>query len=225
MLKMSRLLKKKTAYIIIGIAVACLILGPLFGIFLDKMTIYEQKPEIIQEDSSSGITEAFAHPVTLSKDQKLIIEISEFYPNSSVTIKIIAKSVYDRAYSLNSTPGGISGLEFVYSEFGWGSTPAGSTVGTNSLSLPSSGIYFYIEFMGDRVGDSLISWPGDYYVIVYGSNSGPSSNTNVPFDITIKVDGPGQTLNNFLIFIGAFIIIIYVMAALISVLKANYLRG
>jgi len=133
--------------------------------------------------------------------------------------------VYDRAISLDSNPGGISGLQFVYSEFGWGSSPAGSTVGVSSLSLPSSGIYFYIEFMGGRVGDSLISWPGDYYVIVYGTNTGPVSDTNVYFDITIKVDGPGQTLTNLLILVGALILVAYVMLVLISVLKANYLRG
>ena len=224
MLKISRLLKKKTAYVIIGIGIACLVLGPLFGILFDKVTMFEGKPQLIHEDSSSGLTKAFGYPVTLSKDQKLIVEIAEFYPNSLVTIKIVAKSVYNQAYSLNSTPGGISGLQFVYSEFGWGSSPSGSTNGASSLSLPSSGIYFYIEFMGDRTGDSLISWPGDYYVIVYGSNSGPPSDTNVSFDITIKVDGPGQTLNNLLILAGAFIIVIYVMAVLISVLKANYLR-
>ncbi len=222
MLKISRLLKKKTAYIIIGIGLACLVLGPFFGILLDKVTIYDRKPVVIQEDSSASIRNAFAQQVTLSKDQKLIIEISEFYPNSSVTIRIIAKSVYDREHSLDNPPP--SGLQFVYSEFGWGSSPAGSTFGANSLSLPSNGIYLYIEFMGDRVGDSLVSWPGDYYVIVYGSNSGPPSVTDVAFDITIKVDGPGETLNNLFIFIGAAIIIVYVMLALISVLKANYLR-
>jgi len=224
MFKISRLLKKKTAYFIIGIAIACLVLGPLFGMLLDKMTVYEGKPKVIQEDSSTGLTNAFAYQVTLTKDQKLIVEISEFYPNSSITIKIIAESVYKRGYSLDSNPGGIPGLQFVYSEFGWGSSPAGSTNGATSLSLPSSGIYFYIEFMGDRVGDSLISWPGDYYVIVYGTNTGPVSDTNVTFDITIKVDGPGEALNNLLILIGALIIVVYVMAALISVLKANYLR-
>ena len=221
---MSRLLRKKTAYLIIGIAIVCIIMGPILGILLDKMTVYEAKPTIIQEDSSSGLTRAFAQEVTLSKDQKLIVEISQFYPNASVTIKILAKSVYDRAYSLNNTPGGLTGLQFVYSEFGWGQSPAGSTTGTNVLSLPTNGIYFYIEFMGDRVGDSLVSWPGDYYVIVYGSNSGPASIRTVPFDITIKVDGPGEALNNFLILAGVIIIIIYVMAVLISILKANYLR-
>ena len=224
MLKMSRLLKKKTAYIIIGISIACLILGPIMGLLFDKMTIYEMKPELIQEDSSSGLTEAFAHPVTLSKDQKLIIEISEFYPNTSVTIKIIAKSTYNQAYSLNSTPGSIPGLQFVYSEFGWGSSPSGSTNGDSLLNLPSNGIYFYIEFMGDRIGDSLISWPGDYFVIVYGSNSGPASVTDVYFDITIKVDGPGETLNNLLIVVGALILFAYAALALVSILKVNYLR-
>jgi len=224
MVKMSRLLKKKTAYIIIGISIACLILGPVMGLLLDKMIIYDKDSELIREDSSSGLTKAFYKPVTLSKDQKLIVEISEFYPNTSITIKIIAKSVFDRAFSLNSTPSGISGLWFVYSEFGWGSSPAGSTDDATALSLPSSGMYFYIEFMGDRTGDSLISWPGDYFVIVYGTNSGPASVREVYFDISIKVDGPGETLNNLLIVIGALILVAYAMLALVSILKANYLR-
>lgn len=223
-MKLSRLLKKKTAYLIIGISLACLILGPFLGLLLDKVAVSEGKPQIIQEDSTTSIRNSFAQVVTLSKDQKLIVEISEFYQNSSVTIKIIAKSTYDQAYNLDSAPGGITGLQFVYSEFGWGQSPAGSTNGASSLSLPSNGIYFYIEFMGDRVGDSLVSWPGDYYVIVYGTNSGPPSYTNVYFDITVKLDGPGEALSNFLILIGAIIIVVYVMAVLVSVLKANYLR-
>jgi len=227
-LKLSRLLKKKTAYFIIGIGILCLVLGPLLGILLDKTSIYEEKPQVVQEASSSGMTNAFAKQVTLTKDQKLIVEISEFYPNSSVTIKIIAKSAYDRAYSLDSAPGGVSGLQFVYSKFGWATypnwSPADSTTGASSLTLPTIGIYFYIEFMGDRAGNSLVSWPGDYYVIVYGSNSGPPSVTNVYFDITVKVDGPGEALSNILILIGALIIVVYVMAVLVSVLKANYLR-
>ena len=224
MVKTNIFLNKKIAYIILGIGVIFLILGPIFGTAFDKMTIYDSKTEIIQEDSADGMTEAFAYPVTLSKDQKLIIEISDFYPNSTITIRILSKSAYLRAYSLNSTTNETTGLEFVYSQFGYGTYPAGSTYGANSLTLPADGIYFYIEFMGDRNFDSLISWPGDYYVVVYGSNSGPASDLNVLFDIQIKVDGPGETLYNFFILIGVLIILIYLMVALISVLKANYLR-
>ena len=141
-MKMSRFLKKKTAYFIIGISLACLILGPLLGIFLDKMTVYEGKSEVIQEDSTTSIRDAFAYPVTLSKDQKLIIEIAEFYQNSSVTIRIIAKSVYDREFSLDNPPP--SGLQFVYSNFGWVDEPDDSTFVASSLSLPGNGNYFYI---------------------------------------------------------------------------------
>lgn len=224
MVETNKFLKKKTAYIILGIGAICLILGPIFGVVLDKMTIYDSKPETIQEDSADGMTQAFAYPVTLNRDQKLIVVISDFYPNSTITIRILAKSVYLRAHSLNSTTNGVTGLQFVYSEFGYGTNPAGSTNGANTLTLPTNGIYFYIEFMGDRTGDSLISWPGDYYVVVYGSNSGPASALDVLFDIHIKVDGPGEALYNFLILLGALIILIYLMVALISVLKANYLR-
>ncbi len=224
MVKTNRFLKKKTAYIILGIGTICLILGPVFGIVLDKMTIYDSKTEIIKEDSADGMKEAFAYPVTLNKDQKLIIVISDFYPNSTVTIIILANSAYQRAYSMNSTTSGVTGLQFVYSKFGYGTSPAGSTDEVNSLTLPNDGIYFYIEFMGDTAGYSLISWPGDYYVVVYGSNSGPASDINVLFDIQIKVDGPGETLYNIFILIGVLIILIYLMVALISVLKANYLR-
>jgi hypothetical protein len=154
----------------------------------------------------------------------MTVKRSDFYPNSSVTIRILAKSTYLRAHSLNSTTSGVAGLQFVYCEFGYGTTPAGSTNGANTLTMPTNGIFFYIEFMGDRVGDSLISWPGDYYVVVYGSNSGPASDVDVPFDIQMKVDGPGEMLYNYLILIGVLIILIYLMVALTSVLKANYLR-
>ena len=224
MVEMNKILKKKTAYIILGIGAICLILGPIFGVLLDKMTIYDSKPEIIQEDSAIGMTKAFAYPVTLNRDQKLIIEISDFYPNSSVTIRILTNSVYKRAYSENSTTSNAIGLQFVYSKFGYGTNPQYSTEGDNTLTLPGDGISFYIEFMGGRNGDYLISWPGDYYVIVYGSNSGPASKVNVLFDIQIKIDGPGEALYNFFILIGVLIILIYLMVALTSVLKANYLR-
>jgi len=227
MVEMNKILKKKTAYIILGIGALCLILGPIFGVALDKMTIYDSKPEIIKEDSADGMREAFAHKVTLNRDQKLIIEISDFYENSSVTIIILTNSVYKKAYSENSTTSNAIGSQFVYSKFGYGTDPKYSTEGDNTLTLPdaiSGAISFYIEFMGGRNGDYLISWPGDYYVVVYGSNSGPASKVNVLFDIQIKIDGPGEALYNFFILIGVLIVLIYLMVALTSVLKANYLR-
>jgi hypothetical protein len=223
-MKLDGLLRKKGAYIFVGIAVLCLILGPILGIVLKKVTIYENYPEVIQEDSTAGITRAFAHPFTLAKDQKLIVELSEFYPNSSVTFKIIAKSTYDFAVIGNNTPGSLSGLQFVYSVFGWGTSPAGGTQGTTAIGAPSNGLYLYIEFMGTRSGDALISWPGDYYVIIYGTNSGGATDINVLFDIKMSLDGPGDILFNLFILVGVFMLLFYFLAAIITILRKNYFR-
>ncbi len=224
MAKWDGLLKKKSAYLIVGIAIICFILGPLLGVFLKKTYVYQAKPEVIQEDSVSGITRAFAQPVTIAKDQKLIIEIAEFYPNSTVTLKILAKSTYESAVIANSTPGSISGLEFVYSVFGWGTSPSGGTQGATALGLPTNGLYLYIEFMGTRSGDALISWPGDYVVIVYGYNTGGPTDLNVSFDISIAVDGPGDELSNIFILVGIVLLIFYFIAAVIVILRKNYFR-
>jgi hypothetical protein len=224
MAKWDGLLKKKSAYLIIGIAIICLILGPILGTFLKTTIVYQAKPEVIQEDSVSGITRAFDQSVTLAKDQKLIIEIAEFYPNSSVTLKILAKSTYQSAKIANSTPGSISGLDFVYSVFGWGTSPSGGTQGATALSLPSNGLYLYIEFMGTRSGDALISWPGDYVVIAYGTNSGGPTDIDVSFDITISVDGPGDILLNVFVLLGVFLLMFYFIAAVIVILRKNYFR-
>ncbi|MFW9949227.1 MAG: hypothetical protein ACFFKA_03755 [Candidatus Thorarchaeota archaeon] len=187
----------------------------------DREEIYN---EVIQEYSVSGITQAYAKEVSLAKDQKLIIEIAEFYPNCSVTIKILAKSTFNEAMIANSTPGSIGGLDFVYSVFGWGTTPSGGTNGATALTLPSNGLYLYIEFMGTRSGDALISWPGDYVVIVYGSNFGDPTDINVWFDITVAVDGPGDLLLNLFILVGVFLLIFYFIAAVIVILRKNYFR-
>jgi hypothetical protein len=115
MAKWDGLLKKKSAYIIIGIAIICLILSPILGTLLNKVIVYEGKPKIIKEYSTAGITQAFAQKVTLEKDQKLTIQISEFYPNCTINVKIVALSIYESAYRINSTPGSLTGLYFVYS--------------------------------------------------------------------------------------------------------------
>jgi hypothetical protein len=218
------LLTKKGAYIFVGIAAICLILGPILGMVTKTITIHERRPETVKEYSTAGISQAFNLDFTLAKDQKLIVEISEFYPNSSITLKILARSTYEAALRVNSTPGSVSGLEFVYSVFGWGTTPAGGTNGATSRSLPSNGLYLYIEFMGTRSGDALISWPGDYNLIVYGTNSGGPTDVDVFFDIKVSLDGPGDMLSNLLIIIGILLLLFYFLSAIVTILKKNYFR-
>ena len=224
MARWDNILKKKFTYIIIGTAVISLILGPILGAVLNKIIIYERKPQVIQEDSTLGINKAFSFFVELEKNQKLIVEISEYYINCTVTIKILSNSIFQSASLANSTPGSVSGMEFVYSQFGWGTSPAGGTVGASALTLPTTVRYAYIEFMGSRNGDALISWPGEYVVIVYGTNSGGPGDINVYFDITIKIDGPGDTLSDIFMILGVFLLLFYFIAAIVIILKKNFFR-
>jgi len=199
---------EKRAKIVVILGVILLIAAPILGFLVDKFILFSAAPVPIQEDSTSGIQKSFAFPTSIAKNQKLVIEFSVYYANISATLKIIGKGTYDAAYATNASPTGISGLNFVYSEFTWGQSPSSSTVSTNSRTINEDG-YWYIEFAGSTSGDYLISRPGDYVVLVYGTNSG--SSTQVFFNITIKADGPGEFLQNLFLAVGIIILVCYVL--------------
>ena len=201
---------KKTILKIIFIAgVALLILAPILGYTTDKLEEYNRKPVIINEDSSAGLPEAFAFHFSLSSGQKVRIEFSVFYANISATLKIFAKGFYDQQYALNSTPpGGLVGLDFVYSRFVWGQPPPSTyTYSDNEISFGyAEDGYWYIEFAGDTSGDYLISIPGSYVIVIYGDNNGPLSDTTVRFNLVVIMDGPGEFLEELFYYIGVGVI-------------------
>lgn len=199
---------EKRSKIIVIIGVVLLIAAPILGFLVDKITLFSLTPVPIQEDSSNGIQKSFAFPTSLAKNQKMVIEFSVYYANVSATLKILGKGTYDSAYATNSSPTGISGLNFVYSEFTYGQSPSSSTVAANSRTINEDG-FWYVEFAGTTSGDYIVSRPGDYVVIVYGTNSGSSN--QVLFNINIKVDGPGEFFQNLFLAVGIIILVCYVL--------------
>jgi hypothetical protein len=202
---------EKRVKIIVIVGILLIIAAPILGFFLDKLILYSAAPvnPPIQETSNTDIADAYNYPVTLARNQKLVIEFSIYYPNISATVKILGLGAYEAAVATNANPNGITGESFVYSEFTWGQNPSSSTVSTNSRSITEDG-YWYIEFAGTTSGDYLVSRPGDYVVVVYGTNSG-SSSTDVIFNITIKADGPGEFLQYLLLAIGIIILVIFAL--------------
>jgi hypothetical protein len=192
-------------FFIIGIAV--LILAPILGYTTDKITIYNRKPVVIDEDSSIGIEKAFAFHFSLASNQKVRIEFSVFYANISASLKIFGHGYYSQQYALNNSPAGLTGLSFAYSQFVWGQTPSIYTGSDNirTIGYNEDG-YWYIEFAGSTSGDYLISIPGSYVIVVYGDNNGPSSDTKVRFNLVVKIDGPGDLLEVLFYYIGAGIL-------------------
>ena len=185
--------RKKISMIILIVGIAFLVLAPILGYTLDKSTLVERRPATIGEDSSAGLTNAFASGFSLASNQKARIEFSVYFANVTATIKIFGKGYFDQQYALNNTPGGMTGLDFIYSQFVWGQSPSSFTGSSSSRTITYNG-YWYIEFAGDTNGDYLISIPGSYVVVVYGNNDGPAAYTSIRFNIIVKIDGPGELL-------------------------------
>jgi len=202
--------RKKILIIILIIGIACLILGPVLGFLMNKITVSDNSviPVSISEASSSGIQDAHSIPITLDKGQKAIIQFAVYYENITTTLKIFGLGVYNRQYALNSAPTGLTGRNFLYSIFAYGQSPSSSTFSTNSRSITEDGFY-YMEFAGDTNGDYLISVPGQYVIVVYGTNSSPTD-TDVLFNIKVEVDGPGTFLSSLFITIGILLLVLWV---------------
>lgn len=192
------------ALLIIGIGL--FVAAPILGYFLDKVEVVNNSIGIY-EDSSLGLQKAFAVPVTIQKDQKATIGFSVNRANVTATLKIVGKGYYDQQYALNNTPGSLSGLSFIYSQFVWGQSPSTYTGSSTSRTITNNG-YWYIEFGGGTSGDFVISIPGAYVIVVYGSNSGPASDTFVPFNLLVRIDGPGEILKQIFYYAGAGVLAI-----------------
>ncbi len=202
--------RKKISMIILIVGIAFLILAPILGYTTAKTTLLDRRPTTIDEDSSTGLKKAFASRFSIQSNQKVRIEFSVYYANITATLKIFGKGYYDQQYALNNSPVGMTGLDFVYSQFGWGQNPSASANDANSVEIEYNG-YWYIEFSGDTSGDYLISIPGSYVVVVYGFNDGPSANIDVRFNIIIKIDGPGDFLERLFYYIGAGVILVAIL--------------
>ena len=212
-------MQKKSKLLLI-ISIVLIILGPILGVSFNKVTLFDQKAFTIHEDSYSNMTLAYDFDVNLQKDQKLIIEFSVHYLNVTAYLKICGKGYYNAEYLAETNTYSLNGEDFVYSEFTYGRSPYNYDVATstNAVSITEDG-YYYIEFAGDTTGDFLRSVPGPYVIVVYGYNNGGPSWEDVTFDLTIKIDGPGQLLETILILIGVITLI-----ATILLLSYSYLR-
>ena len=204
------MLRKKISMIILIVGIAFLVLAPILGYYFDKSTLVERRPVTIGEDSSAGLTKASAFGFSLASNQKARIEFSVYFANVTATLKIFGKGYYDQQYALNNTPGSMTGLDFIYSQFVWGQSPSSFTGSSSSRTITYNG-YWYVEFAGDTSGDYLISIPGSYVVVVYGNNDGPAAYTSIRFNIIVKIDGPGELLERIFYYIGAGVILVAIL--------------
>jgi len=204
--------RKLITRLVLLLGIAFLILAPILGYTMDKLVKYDKTGITIDEESNNTIQEAFAYPISLSRGQKVTIEFGVYYANVSATLKILGKGFYDQQLGLNNSPSTLNGLYFVYTQFAWGAYPSSYTYSDNARTFDfSEDGYYYIEFAGGASGDYLISIPGSYVIVVYGENNGPASDTMVSFNLRVKIDGPGEFLEELFYYLGTGVIVVVIL--------------
>ncbi|MFX1521884.1 MAG: hypothetical protein ACFFCC_00115 [Promethearchaeota archaeon] len=203
--------RRRIFLVFLFIGIGCLIVAPILGYTLEKTNLYNRSPVRIEEDSTTDVNNAFALQFSIKSNQKVRISFSVYYANITATLKIFGKGYFEQQRALNSSPDtDMTGLYFVYSQFVWGQSPSSFTNDATSRTITYNG-YWYIEFAGSTNGDYLISIPGTYVVVVYGDNDGPVSILDVFFNISVDIDGPGETLERVFYYIGAGVILIAIL--------------
>ncbi|MBD3196289.1 MAG: hypothetical protein GF317_14620 [Candidatus Lokiarchaeota archaeon] len=187
--------------------------APLFEALLSKLTL-DSGTKIISEDSMTTFSERYSQPFTLQTDQTCYIEFSNYSPNVTVYLFILTKNEYDYYKTLDgSNP--TSGENFILYRRLVGSGPI-VTTGLTSVTIAWSGStygnYVFLEFRGNN----LYSIPGEYYVMVRGTNAF-GGNENVQFNIVVRVDGPGDMLANLIVIAGILVISIVGLIWLYSI--------
>ena len=206
---------EKKIKILVLISVLLIILGPILGLFLNKITLVDQS-FTISATSDDDIQNATAYDFTLSKGQKIVIEFSVSTENVTADLIILGKATYDQEYESSTPPGSITGEKyFIYSQFAFGQPPSNQASSDDIRSISNEG-YWYIEFAGEVSGLYLRSVPGDYVVIVSGTNSG---GPNIFFDLVIKIDGPGDIVETLLILIGVGALVAIMILGTVVYLK------
>ncbi|MGV9205453.1 MAG: hypothetical protein ACOC44_15695 [Promethearchaeia archaeon] len=181
--------QKQTKLILIIILVAGIVLvslAPVLGNVLDKTIIAEESEKEIDADSEDDFDKAYTQDISLSEGEKMIIEFSSFYANSTPQLEIITKATSQSG----NAPSTVDGNDFLVSTHAFGIDPDNSVASSAEATVPAGGESFYIEFAGTTQApdqyspDYLVSVPGDYVVLVTAGDN------ETKFDITIKTDGP-----------------------------------
>ena len=206
----------RKAFIVFFSVFLIITFAPVIGHVTSQVVLLDrtQDPIIIREASSNGIQEAFAYPITLIEYQKADIEFSVSLPNSTTTLKILDKEIYDTNYFLNNSPIEINGEDFL--------TLRGAYL-REEYPSDSATIYEqgsrYIRFSGAIYGSNIVYRPGDYVILVYGSYDQDKTDSVISFNLLVKLDGPEDFIEFFLISFSLLILIIYGL-----IITINYIR-
>lgn len=182
-------------------------IAPLIGLYTNHEIVLDrsQDPITISESNNTAIQDAFTYPLTLKDYQKADIEFSMSLPNSTATLKILDREIYEKNYLLNSSPIEIDGEEFLYIQEDY---RHGVYHPSNYTTIHEEGSR-HIRFSGGIYGTDLVYKPGNYVILVYGSHEEDGKGSLLFFNLLVVLDGPGSFIGIFLITTSLIVLICY----------------
>ncbi len=176
------------------------VLAPILGIAAARATLVDQKEITITKESNLTIQKAYNYNFSVTAGQTVVIKFSVYSENVSATLKILGKGSFDEEYVKNTTlPQDLTGRYFYWTVASWG----GSYAYCPRYVTCSRDDFYNIEFKGDGDGSDIWSEPGNYVIVVYGTNAGTgASDVNVKFNLTVTIDGMGPIFSTVLNIIG-----------------------
>ena len=191
------------------LGVTLIICAPIVNTALYSMMLVNRQGVVIDEDECTRFEGSYAYKFSLSQGQKLIIRFSVYYKNVSATLRIYGAGRYNMELSENDTaPSSVTGRYFLVSTPSYYTHPDNVGSGVTNTVTATYDDNYNIEFMGDGSNGTPNIWsePGDYVVLVYGSNSGSTEDKDVTFNIRISADGLGSMLNTLFLVVGWFLV-------------------
>jgi len=233
--RLNDLATEKNAKILFLIGIICLILSPILGMAAAKIPVYEEgfdaangNKKTIYENSTNSLSECYVLQFSLGKDQVCYAELSVPYLNSSVNIIFFSAAEFNTEAAKEDPPGTLRapnagwGISFLDSIFDAYATPNDN--GATTLAV-GQGEYHYLEFMGAGTGDNIWTMPGDYVVLIWGSNSGSHPDDElVSFDIIVSIEGPGDLLSTIFSAVGFIVLTIVGLIAIAILLDKARVR-
>jgi hypothetical protein len=167
---------------------------------LYTMPLVNQQGAVINEERCIRFEGSYAYGFSLSQGQKLVIRFSVYYVNVTATLRIFGQGKYSMEYNENDTlTSSVTGMRyFLTSTPSYYTNPDSVGSGVVNTVTATNDDAYYIEFMGDGSSGTTNIWsePGNYVLLVYGSNSGTGpTDHDVKFNITISLAGLGKVLS------------------------------
>jgi hypothetical protein len=146
--------------------------------------------------SDTNFADAYTLDVPIAEGQRIHVRFSVNKANMTVTLMILSKAEYITILNANVTAPNAVGagprLPFVtYNPDLTDTTPNGNNVDMTTLTYSGS---VQFEFGGSATGDVVLNVPGDYVILVYGTNDWANDPDNIiPFSLEVTTEGPWKT--------------------------------